>query len=251
MLPVPITTPTWTSLEGRSISGLVGPGPQKMTSCSQKRSSKTPCRYCCAPAGFWAAMWATWVQSPQGRKWFSLFLSLSCTLHYGCVLEGHRASVCMVGCMWPSSYPRGCTTCAGIATTRQEAQGACVNSLHCSFPGFLEMCWKRWSVHLSNLKASYEVAQKGQNGPFQLGSFVMQRNFAPGLEHSVEESTGSLCAHGLSVNSESCIFPITALLLPPRDVMKVKKQPAALMTWQQDLRFKHNRINPNEKKSLQ
>lgn len=110
------------------------------------------------------------------------------------------------------------------------AQGACVNILHRSFPGFWELRWKRWSVHLSNLKASYEQAGKGQNGPFQLGFFVMQRNFAPGFEHSVKESTGSLCAHSLSVKPKACVFPITALLLPQQDVMEVKKQPAALMT---------------------
>lgn len=91
------------------------------------------------------------------------------------------------------------------------------------------MCWKRWSVHLSSLNASYELAGRGQNGPFQLCFSVMQRKFAPCFEHSVEESAGSLRALSPSVNLDSCASPTTTLPLLPGEAMEVEKHPAALL----------------------
>lgn len=93
------------------------------------------------------------------------------------------------------------------------------------------MSWKRWSVHLSHINATYELAGRGQNGLFQLCFSAMQRNFAPCFEHSVEESAGSrLCALGPSVNLDSCPSPRTTLPLLLREEMEVEEHPAALFT---------------------
>lgn len=152
-------------------------------------------------------------QAPQGRKCFSLLLILSCSLHSGCVPGGHRS---LAGCAWLSSYPTGHAVSAGAVTMCQGLRGKCVNSLYCRVFLALGKCaGKNWSMHLSHLNASYELAGGGQKGPFQLCFSKMQRNSAPCFEHSVEELADCLCALSPSMNIDSCTSPRTTLLLLP------------------------------------
>lgn len=95
------------------------------------------------------------------------------------------------------------------------------------------MCWKRQFVSLSRLNANYGLVGRGQSNPFQLHFAVMQRNFVPCSDHTMKESAGSLCALCPPMNKVSCTSPSTALPWLPQGVMEVKKQPAALLTWQQ------------------